>query len=79
MSDRKSTFENVIKWIVIAILAIVALKVVATILGIAFFIGGFLFFRVLPLVLLVWTVVQVLWVERAIDTDRDPIAPVVEE
>ena len=53
MSDRKSTFENVIKWIVIAILAIVALKVVATILGIAFFIGGFLFFRVLPLVLFV--------------------------
>ena len=33
----------------------------------------------LPLVLLVWTVVQVLWVERALDTDRDRIAPVVEE
>lgn len=33
----------------------------------------------LPLVLLAWTLVQVLWVERAIDTDRDPIAPVVEE
>lgn len=33
----------------------------------------------LPLVLLVWTVVQVLWVERAIDTDRDQIAPVVKE
>jgi predicted PurR-regulated permease PerM len=33
----------------------------------------------LPLVLLVWTVVQVLWVERALDTDRDRIAPVVKE
>ncbi|HEX8695195.1 MAG TPA: AI-2E family transporter [Longimicrobium sp.] len=33
----------------------------------------------LPLVLLVWTVVQVLWVERALDTDRDRIAPVVGE
>ena len=33
----------------------------------------------LPLALLVWTVVQVLWVERTIDTDRDRIAPVVEE
>lgn len=33
----------------------------------------------LPLVLLVWTVVQVLWVERAIDTDRDRIAPVAAE
>lgn len=53
MYERKTTFENVLKWIVIAILAIVALKVVATILGIAFVIGGFLFWRVLPLVLLV--------------------------
>jgi predicted PurR-regulated permease PerM len=33
----------------------------------------------LPLVILVWTVTQVLWVERAIDTDADPIAPLVEE
>ncbi|HYE80118.1 MAG TPA: AI-2E family transporter, partial [bacterium] len=33
----------------------------------------------LPLVLLIWTVIQVLWVERTINTDRDPIAPVVEE
>ncbi len=33
----------------------------------------------LPLVILVWTVVQVLWVERALDTDRDRIAPVVKE
>lgn len=33
----------------------------------------------LPLVLLIWTVVQVYWVEGAIDTDQDRIAPVVEE
>lgn len=33
----------------------------------------------LPLVMLVWTVVQVLWVERAIDTDRERIAPVVRD
>jgi predicted PurR-regulated permease PerM len=33
----------------------------------------------LPLTILVWTVVQVLWVERALDTDRDRIAPVVKE
>jgi predicted PurR-regulated permease PerM len=33
----------------------------------------------LPLVILVWTIVQVLWVERAIDTDRERIAPVVSE
>lgn len=33
----------------------------------------------LPLVLLIWTVMQVFWVEGAIDSDRDRIAPVVEE
>ena len=33
----------------------------------------------LPLVMLFWTLIQVFWVEGAIDTDRDRIAPVVEE
>ena len=33
----------------------------------------------LPLVLLVWTAVQVLWVERAINTDKERIAPVVSD
>lgn len=33
----------------------------------------------LPLTILFWTLIQVLWVERAIDTDQDPIAPVVED
>lgn len=33
----------------------------------------------LPLVLLVWTLVQVLWVERTIDTDREHVAPLVKE
>lgn len=41
---------------------------------------GFLgIFLAVPLVLLVWTVVQVLWVERAIDTDGEVIRPVVKE
>ncbi len=33
----------------------------------------------IPLVLLIWTVVEVLWVERAIDTNHDWIPDVVEE
>ncbi len=33
----------------------------------------------LPLVMLFWTVIEVLWVERAIDTDDDRIRPVVKE
>lgn len=58
MSNGKSDFETILKWIVIVILAFAALKVVATVLGIAFVLGSFLLFRVLPLVLLVWLVVK---------------------
>ena len=56
MSNGKSDFETILKWVVVVILAIAALKVVAAVLGIAFFLGGVLLFRVLPLVLLVWLV-----------------------
>lgn len=58
MSER-SDFETVLKWAVVVILAIVALKVLATVLGIAFVLGGFLLTRVLPLVLLVWAVYKI--------------------
>jgi predicted PurR-regulated permease PerM len=53
-----------------------------TLFGLVLFGSLFGFLGILlaiPLVMLVWTMVQVLWVERAIDTDRDRIAPVVEE
>jgi predicted PurR-regulated permease PerM len=33
----------------------------------------------LPLVILIWTVVETLWVERALHSAQDYIAPVVEE
>lgn len=33
----------------------------------------------IPLVLFLWTVTEVLWVERTIDTDQDEIPPVVED
>lgn len=56
MSSSDSNFETIIKWVVVVILAIVALKVIATVLGIAFFLGGFLLWRVLPMVLVVWLI-----------------------
>jgi hypothetical protein len=58
VSSRNTDLENVLKWIVVVILAIVALKVVATILGIAWLVGGFLLFKILPLVGLVWIVLK---------------------
>jgi predicted PurR-regulated permease PerM len=33
----------------------------------------------LPLVIFIWTVVQVLWVERALGSESDPLPPAVEE
>ena len=61
--SEKSSFDNVFKWIILVILAIVALKVAVTVLGLAFFLGGFLLFKILPLVLIVWLVVKaVQWI-----------------
>jgi hypothetical protein len=57
MPERNS-FETVLKWIVLVILAIVALKVAISVLGLAFFLGGFLLFKILPLVLLVWVALK---------------------
>lgn len=57
--SEKSGFESVLKWAVVVILAIVALKVVATVLGIAFVLGGFLLFRVLPLIAIIWVILKV--------------------
>jgi hypothetical protein len=56
--SEKNTFESILKWVVVAILAIAALKILLTVLGIAFFLGGVLLFRVLPIVLVVWLVVK---------------------
>jgi len=58
VSNSNTDFENVLKWIVIVILAIFALKIVATVLGIAWFLGGFLITKILPLVILVWLVMK---------------------
>lgn len=57
MND-KSSFENFLKWAVVVILVIAALKVILTVLGLAWLLGSFLLFRVLPLVLVVWGVLK---------------------
>ena len=67
--SSNSNFETVIKWVVVVILAIVALKVIATVLGIAFFLGSFLLWRVLPLVLVVWLIFKgVEWMRGSRDS-----------
>lgn len=53
-----------------------------TLFALVFFGSLFGFLGILlaiPLTIFFWTIVEVLWVERAIDTDEDRIAPVVKE
>ena len=54
----KTSLETILKWIVVVILAIVALKIVFSVLAIAWMVGGVLLMKVLPLVLLVWLVLK---------------------
>lgn len=58
MSSSNNTFEAILKWAIVIILAIVALKVLATVLNIAFFVGWILLWRVLPLVVTAWLIVK---------------------
>jgi uncharacterized membrane protein YfcA len=60
MSTTDSTFEKIVKWAIVIILGIAALKIVASVLGIAFFLGGFLLFRILPLVLVAYLAYMVI-------------------
>ena len=58
MSENGTKLETILKWIVLVIAAVVALKVVASVLGLAWLIGGVLLTKVLPLVVLVWLVLK---------------------
>lgn len=60
MSEKKNGVETVLKWIVLVILALAAIKIVLGLLGVAWVLGGFLLFKVLPVVLIVWGVVKLI-------------------
>jgi len=73
---EKNSLEMIIKWAIVVVLAVVALKLVFTVLGIAFVLGSFLLFRVLPLLLLVWLVVRLLgWFRGTGDGSASTAAP----
>ena len=58
MSENSTKLQTILKWIVIVIAAVFALKIVFTVFAVAFVIGGFLLTKVLPLVVLVWLVLK---------------------
>ena len=60
MSENQSKLETILKWIVLVIAAVVALKIVFSVFAIAWLVGGFLLTKVLPLVLLVWLVLKLI-------------------
>ncbi|HEX9935901.1 MAG TPA: hypothetical protein VGB15_02215 [Longimicrobium sp.] len=56
--NGRSNLEMILKWIVLVILAVVAMKIVFSVFAIAWVVGGVLLTKVLPLVLLVWGVIK---------------------
>jgi len=56
--NGKNNLETVLKWIVLVILAVVAMKIVFSAFAIAWVVGGVLLTKVLPLVALVWLVMK---------------------
>ncbi|HET6765032.1 MAG TPA: hypothetical protein VFH27_15210 [Longimicrobiaceae bacterium] len=73
---EKNSLETIIKWAIVVVLAVVALKLVFTVLGIAFVLGSFLLFRVLPLLLIVWLMVRLFgWFRGTGDTAGSAAAP----
>ncbi|HEX5724630.1 MAG TPA: hypothetical protein VFX98_04145 [Longimicrobiaceae bacterium] len=61
MSER-SSFDNIIKWIIVAVLAVLALKVALSVLGLVFFAGAILW-KLLPIILFAWLVVKAIgWI-----------------
>ena len=70
----RSSFETILKWVVVGILAIVALKIVFAVLATAFFVGGFLLWKVLPLVLIAWIVMRLVRGWRGGGGHTDPAA-----
>lgn len=71
--NGKSTLETVLKWIVLVILAVVAMKIVFSVFAVAFVVGGVLLTKVLPLVVLVWLVLKAIewWKSRNGTTPAD--------
>ena len=65
-TNGRNNVETILKWIVLVILAVVAMKIVFSVFALAWVLGGILLTKVLPLVLLVWGVLKLVewWKSR---------------
>ncbi|HSU12876.1 hypothetical protein [Longimicrobium sp.] len=73
-TNGKNKVEMILKWIVLVILAVVAMKIVFSVFALAWVLGGILLTKVLPLVLLVWGVLKLVewWKSRNGGTAASP-------
>ena len=58
MAENKSLFKQIVTWTVVGIIAVLALKAILGLLGMAFGLVGFLLFTVAPVLLLGWLAVK---------------------
>jgi hypothetical protein len=58
MEEKKSLLSRIVTWVVIGVLAVLALRIVLGLVGAAFGLIGFLLFTVAPLVLVGWLAVK---------------------
>lgn len=54
MQEKKSLLSRIVTWVIIGVLAVLAIKLVLSLLGAAFGLVGFLLFTVAPLVFIGW-------------------------
>lgn len=54
MAENKSLFKQIVTWTLVGIVAVLALKAILGLLGMAFGLVGFLLFTVGPILLLGW-------------------------
>jgi archaellum biogenesis protein FlaJ (TadC family) len=66
-----SLLVTLLKWFLLAIVAVAAIKLSFWVLGVVFGIGGFLLFTVAPLVVAGWLVMKVVKMLRRKDDDFD--------
>lgn len=58
MGEDKSLLASIVKWAIIIVVAVVAIKIALGLLGIVLGFVGFLLFTILPLLVVGWLIVK---------------------
>lgn len=58
MGDDNSLLASIVKWAIIIVVAVVAIKIALGLLGIVLGLAAFLFFTVLPVLIVGWLLVK---------------------